>query len=136
MADVLFYVLQSTEQSVETLACRLCRRVAITAKQPLFVRFSRQQDLEQFDQWLWSFEPDSFVPHAIDDLHAPICLGLLTPPTGFSGCCLNLADDAVDISAFERVLEIIGTDEHAKLRGRQRFRDYRQAGSSPQTHHI
>lgn len=135
MADVVFYVIQSAEQSIESLACRLCRRVAISAKMPVFVRFDHQDAVAKFDQLLWSFEPDSFVPHAIDDVHAPVCLGL-QPPAGFQGCCLNLADDAVDATGFARVLEIIGADEAAKLHGRQRFRDYRQAGWSPQTHHV
>ena len=136
MADVVFYVLQSTEQSVASLACRLCRRIAIVAQQPLFVRFSRQSEMEIFDQLLWSFAADSFIPHAIDELQAPVCLGVLQPPTGFVGCCLNLADDAADATRFDRIIEIIGADEPAKQMGRRRFKDYRDIGLSPQTHHV
>lgn len=136
MTDVVFYVLQSTEQSVASLACRLCKRVAIVAKQPLFVRFSRRDELERFDALLWSFAADSFIPHAIDDLHSPVCLGVLQPPTGFEGCCLNLADDAADATAFDRIIEIIGPDESAKQLGRQRFKHYRHMGLSPQTHQV
>jgi len=135
MADVVFYLIQSAEQSVESLACRLCRRVAISAKTPVFVCFDDAAALHSFDQLLWSFEPDSFVPHAIDDGQAPVCLGL-QPPDDFKGCCLNLAARAVDAQRFERVLEIIGADDTAKTTGRQRFRDYRQAGYSPQTHSV
>lgn len=135
MADVVFYLIQSAEQSIESLACRLCRRVAIGAKTPVFVCFDDAAALHSFDQLLWSFEPDSFVPHAIDDAHAPVCLGL-QPPDDFKGCCLNLASRAVDTERFERVLEIIGADDAAKAQGRQRFRDYRQAGLVPQTHQV
>lgn len=135
MADVVFYLIQSAEQSIESLACRLCRRVAIGAKMPVFVRFDDLAALHKFDQLLWSFESDSFVPHAIDDGQAPVCLGL-QPPDDFKGCCLNLARQAVDAERFERVLEIIGADDAAKTSGRQRFRDYRQAGLSPQTHQV
>jgi len=135
MADVVFYLIQSAEQSVESLACRLCRRAAISAKTPVFVCFDDTAALHSFDQLLWSFEPDSFVPHAIDDGQAPVCLGL-QPPDDFKGCCLNLAARAVDAQRFERVLEIIGADDTAKTTGRQRFRDYRQAGYSPQTHSV
>ncbi|MEC7118825.1 MAG: DNA polymerase III subunit chi [Pseudomonadota bacterium] len=135
MPDVRFYVIQQPKQRVESLACRLCRRVAIGAQQRLFVRFSHADDMRQFDALLWTFEADSFVPHGIDDLDAPICLGLIPPPD-FQGCCLNLADDAVDSSQFEQVLEIIGTDPEARQRGRQRFRDYRQQGLEPQTHQV
>lgn len=135
MADVVFYLIQSAEQSIESLACRLCRRVAIGAKTPVFVCFDDAAALHSFDQLLWSFEPDSFVPHAIDDAHAPVCLGL-QPPDDFKGCCLNLASRTVDAQRFDRVLEIIGADDAAKVTGRQRFRDYRQAGYSPQTHPV
>lgn len=136
MADVVFYVLQSTEQSVAHLACRLCHRIAMVAKQPLFVRFSRQEDMLAFDDLLWSFSADSFLPHAINDVHAAVCLGIQSPPTGFTGCCLNLADDVADPTAFDRVVEIIGADEAAKQLGRQRFKAYRQLGLSPQTHQV
>lgn len=136
MADVVFYVLQSTEQSVAGLACRLCHRISIVAKQPLFVRFSRPEQMAAFDDLLWSFSADSFVPHAIDDLRAEVCLGLQEPHVGFVGCCLNLADDAADATAFDRVIEIIGADEATKQLGRQRFKHYRQLGISPQTHQV
>jgi len=135
MADVVFYLIQSSQQSIESLACRLCRRVAVGAKTPVFVCFDDATKLHQFDQLLWSFEPDSFVPHAIDDVQAPVCLGL-RPPDDFVGCCLNLASHAVDANRFERVLEIIGADEAAKAAGRQRFRGYRNAGLVPQTHQV
>ena len=136
MADVVFYVLQSAEKSVAHLACRLCHRISIGAKQPLFVRFSRPEQMMAFDDLLWSFAADSFVPHAIDDVRAAVCLGTLQPPAGFVGCCLNLADDAADAMMFDRVVEIIGADEAAKQLGRQRFKHYRQLGISPKTHQV
>ncbi len=136
MADVVFYVLQSTEQSVAGLACRLCHRISIVAKQPLFVRFSQPEQMAAFDHLLWSSAADSFIPHAIDDAQVAVCLGILQPPAGFIGCCLNLADDAADATAFDRVIEIIGADEATKQLGRQRFKHYRQLGISPQTHQV
>lgn len=136
MADVVFYLIQSAEQSIESLACRLCRRVAINAKTPMFVRFDDAEAMRKFDQLLWSFEPDSFVPHAIDEPQAPVCLGMFEPPDGFQGCCLNMTTDGVDPQRFERVLEVIGANEQDKAAGRQRFRAYRQAGLSPQTHQV
>ena len=135
MAQVSFYVIENPVLSIELLACRLCRRVAIGAQTPLFVRFDDPQAMQAFDQLLWQFEPDSFVPHAIDDLDAPVCLGLEVPQ-GFDGCCLNLGLDAINHPALERVLEIIGMDDAAKQHGRLRFKAYRQQGLSPDTHHV
>ena len=139
MAQVSFYVVDGP-LSVETLACRLCRRVAIGANTPLFVRFGTADAMTAFDQLLWSFEADSFVPHHLDDgsiqaSAAPVRLGLQLPDD-FAGCCLNLADDAVNAHALAHVLEIIGPDEHARLTGRVRFRAYQQQGIAPKTHKI
>lgn len=139
MAQVSFYVIAGP-LSVETLACRLCRRVAIGAQTPLFVRLATVDAIAVFDQLLWSFEADSFVPHAIHDgtpnaTHAPVQLGLAVPPD-FAGCCLNLADDAVIAQTLTRVLEIIGPDDAARTSGRTRFRAYRQQGVAPETHTV
>lgn len=133
-SPVAFYVIK-TGLSPELLACRLCRRVGIAAKTPLFVRFSDVAALQAFDDLLWTFEASSFVPHSIDDVSAPICLGLIAPDQ-FVGCCLNLADDAADPARFERILEIIGSTDAARTQGRHRFRWYRQQGIEPQTFEV
>jgi DNA polymerase-3 subunit chi len=133
-SPVAFYVI-NTGLSPELLACRLCRRVGIVAKTPLFVRFSDVAAMQAFDDLLWTFDASSFVPHGIDDPHAPICLGLVAPDS-FVGCCLNLADDAADPARFERILEIIGSTDDARIQGRHRFRWYRQQGIEPQTFEV
>ena len=133
-SPVAFYIVK-TGLDPNLLACRLCRRVGIVAKTPLFVRFSDLAAMQAFNDLLWTFEVSSFVPHEIDDPTAPVCLGLQVPDQ-FAGCCLNLADDAADPARFERILEIIGDSDEARVQGRQRFRWYRQQGIEPQTFEV
>lgn len=134
MTQVTFYLMQN-EQRQADLACRLCRKIALTEKIPLLVKFSRQDQMEQFDALLWQFEAASFVPHDVDDIHSPICLSLQVPEQ-FSGCCINLGEDAVSMAKLDRVIEVIENNEAAKQLGRERFKTYRDMGIEPNTFKV
>lgn len=134
MPQVTFYLIQNEQQQVE-LACRLCRKIALTEKKPLLVKFTQQHAMEQFDALLWQFEPTSFVPHDIDDTHAPICLSL-TIPEQFEGYCINLGKDAISNQSLDRIIEIIENNEAAKQLGRDRFKTYREQGIEPNTFKV
>lgn len=134
MTQVTFYLIQNEQQQAD-LACRLCRKIALSEHIPLLVKFSQQSQMMQFDAQLWQFEPASFVPHDIDDTHSPICLSLQVPAQ-YNGCCINLGDDAVSLAGFSRIIEIIENNEAAKQLGRERFKTYRDLGIEPNTFKV
>lgn len=124
----------------ESFACRLCQRALAEGLQ-LFVWCESVDSMERFDQLLWTFQASSFIPHAIDDPQAPICLGLTVPNVFLQSTvqnvgCLNLSQHAVDATQFDRVLEIIEATDGAKAAGRERFKEYKQQGITPTTHQI
>ena len=137
---VNFYLLNDDKVSQETFACRLCQR-ALSEGLPLFVWCESQESMERFDQLLWTFQASSFIPHDIDDVNVPICLGLSIPDafikaSGQKVGCLNLSQNAVDAKLFDRVLEIIEANDAAKIAGRERFKGYKTQGITPTTHQI
>jgi DNA polymerase-3 subunit chi len=134
MAQVSFYLIQTQQRQAE-LACRVCRKIALVEKIPLLVKCAKAAELEHFDALLWQFEPSSFVAHDVDDTTSPICLSLQIPDS-FQGFCLNLSDQVVDHSRFERVIEIIENNEQAKNIGRQKFKAYREQGIEPVTFKV
>ncbi len=137
---VSFYVLTDEMANQESFACRLCQR-ALTEGLQLFVWCESFESMERFDHLLWTFQAASFIPHAIDDPQAPICLGLAVPDVFLQSTsqqigCLNLTHRTVDATQFDRVFEIIEASDAAKAEGRERFKQYKQQGIPPTTHQI
>jgi DNA polymerase III subunit chi len=137
---VSFYLLTDETTNLESFACRLCQRALAEGLQ-LFVCCESIESMERFDQLLWTFQASSFIPHAIDDPQAPICLGLTIPDLFLQStvqplACLNLSHRAVDTEPFDRVFEIVAANDVAKATGRERFKAYKQQGITPTTHQI
>lgn len=140
MNAVSFYLLNDDTVNREAFACRLCQR-ALSEGLPLFVWCESTESMKRFDQLLWTFQASSFIPHDIDDVNAPICLGLSIPESILKSTdrkvgCLNLSQHAVDAQLFDRVLEIIEANDAAKIAGRERFKGYKTQGITPTTHQI
>ena len=125
-------------------ACRLLSkawqrgaRVAVTAPGTTLARL---------DELLWSFEPLAFVPHA--RLRAneapsgrlaptPIWLVERAEQAPAHEVLLNLGPEvAAGFESFERLFEIVGSDEPARAAGRERLRHYRSRGYEIKLHEV
>ena len=95
---------------------------------------------------LWA-EPGAFLPHTIaggaETLRAPILLA--TPPDlretvlvdDAAGLLVNLTDAIPDtFAAFERVAEIVCSDDDARTRARGHYRFYRDRGYPLDYHEL
>lgn len=125
-------------------ACRLLRkatrqgsRVAATGPEAL---------LAELDRALWSFDPIEFVPHVRlqpgqalpAHLRAtPVCL-VSTPATALHHEVLvNLGSEPpVGFESFERLVEIVSTDEAARQAARARWKHYSTRGYAIETHEV
>lgn len=136
-----FYLLTQEEpDAVWLTACHLLEK-AYRQKNQVFVYCTHRQDAEHLDELLWTFKPDSFIPHHLQgegpEPPPPIQIGYATEPQGFSDILLNLALTVPPFfSRFQRVIEIVATDETAKATSREHFRHYRQADIVPKTHTL
>jgi DNA polymerase-3 subunit chi len=141
MTKVNFYLLkQNSAQARQTLACRLADQQA-RAGQRVFIVVDSQDAARELDQLLWSFTPDSFVPHVLasDDLaaKAPVVIGHSLPVPASTTCVLNLGETAIaPQSGLSAIAEFILNDEQAKAESRVRWNHYKQLGCELQLHQL
>lgn len=138
--QVDFYVLsQAGEPAVNTFACRLTEKAY---KQGLRVHLlvADETTLDQLDEQLWTFRDGSFIPHdrlANGDGEAPVTLSLSDQTPQNADVAIVLDCDVPDtLGDCNRIAEIVGADDAARNRSRERFRGYRSRGIEPVTHHI
>jgi DNA polymerase III subunit chi len=121
-------------------ACRLATTVYGRASR-LVVYSADAQRLRRFDAALWSFEQTRFVPHCFAGAgvaaETPIVLASSADSLPHHDVLLNLDDEWPPFFAtFERLLEIVTTDEGDKERARERYAFYRKRGYDIQINPI
>ena len=113
-------------------ACRLATK-AYESKSRLVVYSSDRHALDAFDKALWTFQATRFVPHcaAASPLAAetPIVLASSEENLPHHDVLLNMDDGWPPFfSTFERVLEIVTTDDEDKQKARARYAFYKKRG--------
>ncbi|OWW22801.1 DNA polymerase III subunit chi [Noviherbaspirillum denitrificans] len=118
--------------------CRLTRKARVAGSR-LVLLVNDRQELMTLDQALWTFSEQEFLPHvtAGDPLAAQTPV-ILTDRDDAElphyHVLVNLtASTPAHFARFERMIEIISSDETEKAAGRERFRFYKQRGY-PLTH--
>lgn len=89
--------------------------------------------LEAVDALLWRYPPVSFTPHCRSDAalaaQTPVLLHCGDAPLPCHDLLISLHPDTVPFfSRFERVIELVGTDENEISLGRMRYKFYRDRG--------
>lgn len=97
------------------------------------------QLLGELNARLWSDVATSFIPHCLttDDhaIHTPIVLGAQLGDLPHRDLLINLNTHTPDgYQQFERLIEIVSTDEADRLAARQRWSYYKQ-NNHPLTNH-
>jgi DNA polymerase-3 subunit chi len=120
--------------------CRLIRKI-YRARQHVVVCCDDPVRLSAFDQALWAFSPQEFVPHVLagDPLAAetPVVLTASADAMPWHDVLVNLGDATPSgFARFERLIELVGGDDADRDRGRERFRFYRDRGYPLTTHDV
>ena len=142
--QVNFYLLDETAPQNElstvpahfALACQLCADL-YRAKQRVFVYTADQQQAEAFDELLWQFDAERFVPHNLSGegprYGAPVEISWQAPRQN-RHVLVNLADTVPAFAnRFNQIIEFVPADAQLKAQARDRFKHYRQLGVTPQT---
>lgn len=118
---------------------RLVRKGASTGAKLLLL--VPESELAQFDNGLWQCAPAEFVAHCTADAPEHVAarsrvvltarLSLPTPCNVLINLCEHVPDGFAD---FERVIEVVGLDDHERQTARQRWRWYVQAGAEMVRH--
>jgi DNA polymerase-3 subunit chi len=123
-------------------ACRVVRKARTNGKSVLV--YARDADrLARFDTALWTFSALDFLPHVYADSPdagaTPVWLTLNAGGELQRDVLLNLDDEvpASDWCArFERVIEVVSTDENERALARTRMRAWRDRGIQPELHKV
>jgi DNA polymerase III subunit chi len=114
------------------VACRLATKAYEGTKQ-LVVYSPDRATLNRFDHDLWAFQQTRFVPHCFAESplakETPIILASSEASLLHRDVLLNLGDEWPPFFAsFERLLEIVSTDEADRERARARWTFYKSRG--------
>lgn len=121
-------------------ACRLVRKARV-ADCRIVLYTNDRADLATLDQALWTFSELDFLPHvmASDPLAASTPIILTDDDSAelpHHQVLINLSTGTpAHFARFERMFEIISSDDADKAAGRDRYRFYQQRGY-PLTHFV
>ncbi len=111
MTRVDFYILQDVDLSaMQRFACRLACK-AVDSGNRVYLHTTTEQCAKDFDDLLWAYPEQRFMPHARADdeaaAGAPIVIGW-DQPEGHDGVLINLSDHIPTFfGRFDRVAEIV-----------------------------
>ena len=141
MPKANFYLLkQNTDAARAALACKLAEQ-QMRLGQLVYLQAASVDAAHELDQMLWSFTPESFVPHALAGdaaaAAANVVVGVGAIPSATT-CVLNLADGPVASAgdSVGTIAEFILNDDEAKARSRIRWNHYKQLGYELQLHQL
>ena len=132
-----FYVLPSQEaQARWRTACVLAGK-GWRSGLKVFLWLPNNNDVQAFDQLLWSFRAEAFIPHSCassaDNTSAPVLLGTHENQGKACNLLINLSDQrSQQPERFSRVIEIVDQQPTRLTASREHFKAYRQAGFQPQ----
>ncbi|HEY8606147.1 MAG TPA: DNA polymerase III subunit chi [Noviherbaspirillum sp.] len=121
-------------------ACRLVRKARAADCRVVLLAPDRQT-LQALDEALWTFSDLDFLPHvAADDplaARTPVILAESDQTAlPHHQILINLtAATPAHFARFERMFEIVSSEESDRLAGRERYRYYQQRGY-PLTHNV
>lgn len=138
MTKIDFYILGNGSR--EHIACKLIEK-AYALGNRVYIHTESTQQAKHMDDMLWTFRDGSFVPH---EQHqpghshsSPVQIGCHDSPEVDCEVLINLATEVpLFFSRFQRVAELVGTEDTAKTQGRKRFRFYRDRGYPLDTHEL
>jgi DNA polymerase-3 subunit chi len=100
------------------------------------VRFPEGTDLSEWDEFFWTYQDESFLPHGRDDQgradQQPVLLAnSVESAEGFDAVFLIDGADVKDVNAAERVMVMIdGRREESVQRERGRWKTLKDAGAT------
>ena len=122
------------------MAGKLCAK-ALSQRQVVNVYAADEATASRFDRLLWTDQALSFIPHcrAEDALAAetPVVIHTQDSASLHGSILINLDNSRPpSFSRFDRVIEIVSTEEADAAAARERYRFYRDRGYELNTHDM
>ena len=145
MTSVAFYHLKSPRQHGKMrLVCQLAA-TAYRKGHKVYVRAQDEDQCAMLNQLMWTFAPNSYVPHISlaesrdPDLEKyPVVIGFDDPPEKFNDVLISLQHEVpAYIERFQRVVEPVDADSEDAERAKSRFEQYEtKLESKPTTFYV
>ena len=139
MTQVDFYILPETTSEARWLfACRLIDKVQRMGMRVL-VALDSETDARAFDELLWTFKPESFIPHQLLNAGkpAPVEITFTQEAGDHQGLLLNLSKGTPPyFSRFERLSEVVIQEQQSLQSSRERFSFYKSRGYPIETRKL
>ncbi|MFV1983141.1 MAG: DNA polymerase III subunit chi [Thiohalomonadales bacterium] len=144
MTRIDFYILDNnTPQARENFACRLIEK-AQHLGHSIFVQSQTTEHAELLDDLLWSYKPESFIPHALSkSASATNCSVVIsteqqkTEKNKNNDVLINFSSTVPDLfSQYSRVVEIVNKNDNSSIDGRTRYKYYNDRGYQMEYHNI
>jgi DNA polymerase III subunit chi len=143
MTRVDFYVMSEETADVRLrFACRLAEK-AVEQGHRVYIQTAALADAQRLDELLWTFSDRSFLAHEIAGEGAPshervmVLVGNVDAPPSHRQLLINLTDHLpADLTAYERIAEIVDVDPERKRLSRERYKQYRERGCGLESHTL
>ncbi|MFL0796464.1 MAG: DNA polymerase III subunit chi [Cellvibrionaceae bacterium] len=133
MTQVDFHILnQNGFEAVMLYACRLTEK-GWRGDRKIYIHTANREDAEALDKQLWSFRPESFIPHGLQGEVAEdtnVVIGWGDDPGLHHDVLINLDNKNVPeyLGRFQKMMEIVSSDPLHKEAGRDKWRYYQHRG--------
>ena len=131
MTKIDFYQIESDEAPL-LFSCRLIAKIYRMGHQ-VHIHSESEVQAGEIDSLLWSFRPESFIPHSLDSVkeEAPVRIGYsgMEEPNTHQEVLVNLSGSVPDFfSRFERVAEVVPHNTDSRDAARKNFKFYKDRG--------
>jgi DNA polymerase-3 subunit chi len=139
MTEVDFYILDQEDPGERpAFACRLVDK-AFRQGHRVYVHTDDETQARQLDDMLWSFRPQSFVPHGLlgsEDAER-VAIGWGSDPADHDDVMVNLGLSVPDfVGRFHRVAEVVVQANGIREPLRESFRFYKDRGYPLNNHRL
>ena len=124
-----------------TYTCRLLRKAYAAGGRTVVV--ASEDQLQALDAALWTFSALDFIPHGRASMppealaHTPIVLAGDAQGVTDAQVLVHLGDTVpAGFERFERLIELVGTDQADRALARQRWRHYADRGYQIKRHDV
>lgn len=139
MTKIDFYVLPETTSEARWLfACKLAEKVQRMGMRVL-IAVASEVEARQLDELLWTFKPESFVPHQLINggKPAPVEITFGEEAGDHQGLLLNLSNTIPPwFHRFERVSEVVIQEPQLLAISRERYSFYKGSGYPIETRKL
>ncbi len=138
MPQVDFYVLPETTSEARWLfACRLIEKVQRMGMD-ILVAVDTREEAQAFDELLWTFKPESFIPHQLlRDKSGQVDISFNNQAGTHQGLLINLSARVPEyFGKFQRLSEIVVQEPQSLQLSRERYGFYKSHGHSIETRKL